>query len=57
MTKKTEETLRLYNKLADDEKYDFFKALDNHGNLESYSIGMQIDEFIRDYEEFEEDEE
>lgn len=57
MTKKTEEAFQLYNKLADDEKYDFFKALDNHGNLESYSIGMQIDEFIRDYEEFEEDEE
>lgn len=57
MTKKTEETLRLYNKLADDEKYDFFKALDDHGNLESYSIGMQIDEFIKDFEESEDDEE
>lgn len=57
MTKKTEEALQLYNKLTDDEKYDFFKALDNQGNLESYSIGMQIDEFIRDYEEFEENEE
>lgn len=57
MTKKTEEALQLYNKLADDEKYDFFKALDDHGNLESYSIGMQIDEFIKDFEESEDDEE
>lgn len=54
MTKKTETVIRKYNALSDNEKYDFLKSLDKMGGLETYTIGSQIDEFIRFVESNEE---
>lgn len=57
MTKKTETVIRKYNALSDKEKYDFLKSLDEMGGIETYTIGMQIDDFIKfvESDEFEEE--
>lgn len=47
MTKKTETVINKYKALSDKEKYDFLKSLDKMGGIETYTIGSQIDEFIR----------
>lgn len=54
MTKKTETVIRKYNALSDKEKYDFFKSLDKLGGIETYTVGSQIDDFIKFMEEEEE---
>ena len=55
MTKKTETVIKKYNALTDREKYDFLKSLDEMGGIETYTVGMQIDEFIRLMESNEEE--
>ena len=47
MTNDTKEVIKKYNELTDKEKYDFLKSLDKMGGCETYTIGSQIDEFIR----------
>ena len=47
VTKETETAIRKYQALSDEEKYDFLKSLDKMGNIETYTVGMQIDEFIK----------
>lgn len=47
MTKKTETVIKKYNALSDKEKYDFLKTLDKMGGIETYTIGSQIDDFIK----------
>ena len=51
MTKKTETVIRKYKALSEKEKYDFLKALDEMGGIETFTVGMQIDEFIKFMEE------
>ena len=51
MTKKTEIVIRKYKALSEKEKYDFLKSLDEMGGIETYTIGSQIDEFIKFMEE------
>lgn len=46
-TKKTETVIRKYNTLSDKEKYDFLKSLDKMGGIETFTVGMQIDGFIK----------
>lgn len=57
MTKKTETVIRKYNDLSDKEKYDFLKSLDEMGGIETFTVGMQIDDFIKfmESDEFEEE--
>ena len=47
MTKKTETVIRKYKALSEKEKYDFLKSLDEMCGIETYTIGSQIDEFIK----------
>lgn len=56
MTKKTETVIKKYKALTDREKYDFLKSLDEMGGIETYTVGHQIDEFIRTMESDEEEE-
>lgn len=58
MTKKTETVIKEYKALSDREKYDFLKSLDQMGGIETYTVGSQIDDFIRfmEEDEFVEDE-
>lgn len=56
MTKKTETVIKKYKALTDREKYDFLKSLDEMGGVETYTVGNQIDEFIRSMESEEEEE-
>lgn len=56
MTKKTETVIKKYKALSDEEKYDFLKSLDQMGGIETYTVGSQIDEFIRFMEENDENE-
>ena len=51
MTKKTETVIKKYNALSDKEKYDFLTSLDKMGGIETYTIGSQIDDFIKFVEE------
>ena len=51
MTKKTETVIKKYKALSEKEKYDFLKALDEMGGIETFTVGMQIDEFIKFMEE------
>lgn len=51
MTKKTETVIRKYNALSDKEKYDFLKSLDKMSGIETYTIGSQIDDFLKFMEE------
>ena len=51
MTKKTETVIKKYKALSEKEKYDFLKSLDKMGGIETYTIGSQIDEFIKFMEE------
>ena len=55
MTKKTETVIKKYNALSDKEKYDFLKSLDEMGGIETFTVGMQIDDFIKFIEESEDD--
>lgn len=55
MTKNTETVIKKYKALTDKEKYDFLKSLDEMGGLETYTIGGQIDDFIRFMESGEEE--
>ena len=54
MTKKTETIIKKYRALTDMEKYDFLKSLDEMGGIETYTVGNQIDEFMRSMESDEE---
>lgn len=51
MTNKTKTVIKKYKALSDKEKYDFLKSLDDMGNIETYTVGCQIDEFIKWFEE------
>lgn len=59
MTKKAETIIKKYKALTDMEQYDFLKSLeslDEMGGVETYTVGHQIDEFIRTMESDEEEE-
>lgn len=47
MTDKTKTVIKKYNALTNKEKYDFLKSLDGMGGIETYTVGNQIDDFIR----------
>ena len=55
MTKKTETIIRKYKALSEKEKYDFLKSLDEMGGIETFTVGMQIDEFLKFMEDEEDD--
>lgn len=55
MTEKTLIVIKKYNELTDKEKYDFLKSLDDMGGVETFTVGMQIDDFISFMEEGAED--
>lgn len=55
MTNKTKAVIDNYESLSDKEKYDFLISLDCMGGIETYTVGSQIDEFIRYMEEEEEE--
>lgn len=46
-TSVVEDIIKRYELLSDEEKYYFLKSLDKMGGLETYTVGSQIDEFIK----------
>lgn len=51
MTEKLRDFLKEYQKLTDQEKYEFFQNIDEAGGVETYTVGMQIDAFLQSMEE------
>lgn len=51
MTDTLREVIDKFNKLTDVEKCGFFKTLDSMGGVETYTVGMQIDDFMKECEE------